>query len=134
LARVAPGLFMVDVSRLVAANVIRVRANGQQLVESPYSVDGGVLHGAPVDLGPVGDKVVLVLYATGLRGRNGLGDVTATIGGVNAVVEYAGPQNQFPGFDQVNVVLPRSLAGRGSVDVVVTVEGQASNAARILVQ
>jgi uncharacterized protein (TIGR03437 family) len=134
LARVEPGLFIVDISRLVAANVIRVRANGQQVVESPYSLDGGVLHGAPVDVGPVGDKVILVLYGTGVRGRNGLGDVTATVGGAAAVVEYVGAQNEFPGLDQVNIVLPRSAAGKGSVEIVVTVEGKASNSARLLVQ
>ena len=55
-------------------------------------------------------------------------------GGVNAVVEYAGSQNEFPGLDQVNVVLPRAVAGKGSVEIVVTVEGKASNSARLLVQ
>lgn len=130
LARVAPGLFIVDPTRLVAANVIRVKSNGQQIAELPYAVDPG-LRAAPIDLGPQGEIVVLVLYATGVRGRNGLSDVTVTIGGVNAPVAYAGAQNEFPGLDQVNVTIPRSLVGRGSVEVVVTVEGQASNAGRI---
>jgi uncharacterized protein (TIGR03437 family) len=130
LARIAPGLFIVDPTRLVAANVIRVKASGQQIAELPYAIDPG-LRAAPIDLGPVGETVVLVLYATGVRGRNGLSDVSVTIGGVTAPLAYAGAQNEFPGLDQVNVAIPRSLAGKGSVEVVVTVEGQASNAGRI---
>jgi uncharacterized protein (TIGR03437 family) len=52
---------------------------------------------------------------------------------VEAPVEYAGEQGA-AGLDQVNVVLPRSLAGRGEVDVVLTVEGQAANTVRVNIQ
>lgn len=132
LARVSPGLFLVG--PLVAANVIRVKANGQQVAELPFAVDSLGLRAVPIDLGPVGENIVLVLYATGVRGRNSLSNVRVTIGGVDAQVFYAGAQNEYPGFDQLNVALPRSLAGRGSVEVIVTVEGQAANAGRIEVK
>lgn len=33
--------------------------------------------------------------------------------------------------DQVNILLPNSLAGAGEVDVVVTVDGLASNAVKV---
>jgi uncharacterized protein (TIGR03437 family) len=85
----------------------------------------------PIDLGPETDRVFLALFGTGIRNRKYLGDVTAQVGGVGAQVFYAGPQGQFEGLDQVNVLLPRSLAGRGEVEVVLTVEGQAANAVRI---
>jgi uncharacterized protein (TIGR03437 family) len=52
-----------------------------------------------------------------------------TIGGLALPVEYAGPQPQYAGLDQVNVKLPQSLRGRGMVDVVVTVDGRISNRA-----
>lgn len=42
-----------------------------------------------------------------------------------------GPQGSYAGLDQVNVVLPRSLAGRGEVDVLLTVDGRAANPAKI---
>lgn len=45
----------------------------------------------------------LVLYGTGLRGRSSLADVTATVDGRAARVDYAGAQPEFPGLDQVNV-------------------------------
>jgi uncharacterized protein (TIGR03437 family) len=101
----------------------------------PYEVVGGFLRPLQVDLGSPGDIVVLVLYGTGIRGRTSLDQVTATIGGASAPVAYAGVQGQFPGFDQINVTIPRSLAGRGGlVDVVVTVEGQASNVGQISIK
>jgi uncharacterized protein (TIGR03437 family) len=134
-ARVAPGLFVVDSTRLVAANVIRVKASGAQLSELPYGVNAaGALVGVPIDLGPAGETVVLVLYGTGVRGRTLLSQVSATIGGTAVPVAFAGAQNEFPGLDQINVTVPRSLIGRGSVDVIVTVEGQASNAGRLIIQ
>jgi uncharacterized protein (TIGR03437 family) len=54
----------------------------------------------------------LILFGTGLRGRSSLSNVSATIGGVKAPVEYTGAQGEFAGLDQVNLALPRSLAGR----------------------
>ncbi len=63
-----------------------------------------------------------------------LNQVTAAIGGVNALVSYAGNQGQFPGVDQINVQIPRTLAGRGVVDVVLRVEGSAANTVRIAIR
>ena len=39
----------------------------------------------------------------------------------------AGPQADFAGLDQVNGLLPRSLAGRGEVQVLLSVEGKPAN-------
>ena len=89
------------------------------------------LVGIPIDLGPATDQVYLVLYGTGLRFRTALTAVKATIGGVAADVVYAGLQNDYVGLDQVNILLPRSLLGRGDVDVVLTVDGQMANTVRV---
>jgi uncharacterized protein (TIGR03437 family) len=43
----------------------------------------------------------------------------------------SGPQPQFAGLDQLNVKIPHELAGRGEVDVVVTVDGQTANVVRV---
>jgi uncharacterized protein (TIGR03437 family) len=40
---------------------------------------------------------------------------------------YAGSQMQYPGLDQINITLPRTLAGAGVVAVTVEVDGVASN-------
>jgi uncharacterized protein (TIGR03437 family) len=44
--------------------------------------------------------------------------------GDNLPLLYAGPQGGFPGLDQVNVELPRSLAAAGPVNVQVRVESK----------
>lgn len=69
----------------------------------------------PIDV-TQGD-VYLSLYATGIRGSN---TVQVRIKETPLEVQYAGPQSQYPGLDQINVRLPASLAGSGSVDVIVT--------------
>jgi Tol biopolymer transport system component len=83
----------------------------------------------PIDFGPGDDRLILVLFGTGLRRAVQTGRVF--IGGVEVTPEYIGSQNQYPGLDQVNVTIPRSLAGRGSVDVVVSAAGLTSNAVTI---
>jgi hypothetical protein len=68
-----------------------------------------------------------VLYGTGIRLNPGLSSVEVLVGGTNCTVSYAGPQNQYPGLDQLNVILPNSLIGAGTVTVAVTVEGRTAN-------
>ncbi|MDW8354139.1 MAG: hypothetical protein RMK57_06370 [Bryobacterales bacterium] len=46
-------------------------------------------------------------------------------------VEYAGPAPRFFGLDQINVVLTEELDGMGSATVIVSSQGQASNAVSI---
>ena len=82
---------------------------------------------APIDMGPATDQIILELYGTGIRGRSSLGAVSATIGGVSAIVDYAGGVDGYAGLDQVNLRVPRSLAGRGEVDIVLRVDGKTAN-------
>jgi uncharacterized protein (TIGR03437 family) len=42
-------------------------------------------------------------------------------------VSYAGAQSQFAGLDQVNVLLPRVLAGTGVTNIVLSAGGKAAN-------
>jgi uncharacterized protein (TIGR03437 family) len=115
---VAPSLFSLPGGNLAAAVVQRVRADGTQSSE--------IVTGA-IDLGPETDLVFLILFGTGIRGRNALAAVTATVGGQEAAVSYAGPQADFDGLDQVNLLLPRSLAGRGQVEIRLGIDGWDSN-------
>jgi len=80
-------------------------------------------------LGPAGDDVILLLFGTGLRGAQS--PVTATIGGQKADVVGAGPQSQFAALDQINVRVPRALAGKGECAIVVTADGKRSNAVTV---
>ncbi len=132
---VAPGLFTADASGrgLPAATVLRARADGTQQYEPIGRFDAAQNRfvAVPIDLGPSTDQVYLILYATGLRLNSSLSAVSAKTGGLDAQVFYAGAQGGFSGLDQVNLLLPRSLAGRGGIDLTLTVDGQASNTVQI---
>jgi len=78
----------------------------------------------PNAIDPSSGSVYLSLFGTGIRNSSA---VTVQIGNENAAVSYQGPQNTYPGLDQVNVLIPSDLKGRGRLDVVVTANGQASN-------
>jgi uncharacterized protein (TIGR03437 family) len=51
---------------------------------------------------------------------------------VAATVLYTGSQGLYTGLDQINVLLPASLAGKGTVEVQLTANGVAANAAQIV--
>ncbi|HXS96965.1 MAG TPA: Ig-like domain repeat protein [Candidatus Limnocylindrales bacterium] len=79
------------------------------------------------------DSYYLELYGTGIRYATGQ-QVTATINGQSVPVLYAGAQPQYPGLDQVDVQIPASLKGAGTVNIVLTVNGQAANTVTVTIQ
>jgi uncharacterized protein (TIGR03437 family) len=121
----APGLFTVAGGNSAAALIQRVKGDGTQTIEALTT---------PIDLSPATDQVFLNLFGTGIRGRSSISAVTATAGGQALTVSYAGPQNSFAGLDQVNVLLPRSLAGSGSVEIALAVDGWDANKVTINVR
>ena len=127
---VAPGLFTANSSGtgIAAATVFRLKADGSTAYEPVVRFDSGLgrLVPVPIDLGPETDQVIVLLNGTAFRNNTGL-PLSATIGGVSAEVLYAGPQGEFVGLDQANVRIPRSTAGRGEVNVVLTVGTRTAN-------
>jgi uncharacterized protein (TIGR03437 family) len=72
------------------------------------------------------------MYGTGIRNAN---SVTATVGNLSVPVLYAGPAPGFAGEDQVNIgPMPQSLAGAGTVNIVLTAGGQAANTVNVTIQ
>ena len=138
IANVAPGLFSAnaDGQSVAAAVVLRIKADGAQIFEPVAQFDAGLNRfvAAPIDLGPASDKVFLALFGTGIRFRSALSAVKAAIGGTDSEVLFADAAPGFVGLDQVNVRLPRSLAGRGEVDVAMSVDGMAANKVRVSVR
>jgi uncharacterized protein (TIGR03437 family) len=132
---VTPGLFSADTTGkgTAAAQVLRVKADGSSSYEpiAEYDRISGKYSALPIDLGVESDQVFLILYGTGFRHRNPLLAATATIGGIDVDVLYAGSQGVLAGLDQANLRLPRSLIGRGVVDVVFTVDKKAANTVTI---
>lgn len=138
IAPVAPGLFTAnsDGVGVPAAVALRIEENGAQAYSSVARLEGTRYVPAPIDLGTqppgtVWPKNFLLLYGTGIRYHGDITKVKATIGGVNVPVSAAAEVPGFVGLDQVNVELLQILAGRGEVDVVLTINGQVSNTVRI---
>ena len=132
---VAPSLFSANANGqgVAAAVATRVSADGAQSYQLVFTCGNtpGSCVPAPIDLASGTDEVYLSLYGSGIQHRSGLVAVSVTIGGVSAEVLYAGPQPETPGLDQVNVKVPKSLAGRGEVDVVLAVDGKTANTVKL---
>ncbi len=137
------GLFTADTmgnigSGVPAAYVQRVRANGSQSIEIIGQFNGSTWTTVPIDLGPESDQVFLILFGTGVRNWNtALNPVTGYFK-LNATTfipvpaDYAGAQPTFVGVDQINLRLPRSLAGAGEIGLYVTANtGPFSNTVKI---
>ena len=131
-----PGLFLFSGTNLVAANVLRVHADNSETVDNVYTINAsGALVPAPIDLSPATDQVFLVLYGTGWRAHSAASNsVAVTAGGVSLPLYYAGAQPQYPGLDQIDVLLPQSLAGKGDVVIQVVVDGQAANPGHVTIK
>ncbi len=132
---VAPGLFSAngDGQGVAAATAMRVGAHGAQAAAPVFRFDAAQRKAlaVPIDLGDPSEQVILSIFGTGLRSRRPHPAVGVTIGGEIAAVLSAGPQREFAGLDQVNVRLPRSLVGRGTVDVLLQVDGKTANAVTV---
>jgi uncharacterized protein (TIGR03437 family) len=130
LERVAPGLFTAnsDGKGVAAALAVTVTADGRQSTEVVFdqSAAAGARRGLPIDLSQTGSQVYLLLFGTGMRGA--VQKAAATVGGVAVPVTGPVAQGQYEGLDQVNLgPLPALLAGRGDVEVALTVDGKAAN-------
>ncbi|MDQ3012498.1 MAG: hypothetical protein M3X11_17535, partial [Acidobacteriota bacterium] len=106
IAPVASGLFTADASGrgVPAATVLRVKADGTQSYEpiATFNTSTNRYEPLPIDLGAssgTGDQLFLIAFGTGLRNCSALPAVTATIGGTNADVSFAGAQGSFAGLD-----------------------------------
>ena len=130
----AQGLFSADASGkgLAAANLLRLKGDNSQTYEPVGRFDPQQAKFVPVviDPGPSSDQLFLIMYGTGFRNHGNLSGVQATVGGQPAEVLFAGPQGTFAGLDQLNIRLPRNLNG-GESEIVLTINGRASNAVRI---
>ncbi len=132
-ATVQPGIFSAtsDGTGIASAQIQRV-SGAVQTFEATAQFTGGAWTAIPIDWKNATDDLYLVLYGTGVRNRSALSNVAATIGGGTALpTVYAGPQGAYPGVDQINLLLPRTLAGRNTVNVVLSADGKTANTVTI---
>jgi uncharacterized protein (TIGR03437 family) len=87
--------------------------------------------GAPLSVGSATDTLYVALYGTGIRGA---ASVQCFVAGQSLPVLYAGPVAAYPGLDQVNIAIPKSLAGSGDARVYVVAGGVTSNVVGLTIQ
>jgi uncharacterized protein (TIGR03437 family) len=135
IAAASPGLFAANANGqgVAAAVALRIGMGGALQYEavSQYDAVQSRFITRPLDFGFEGDQLYLVLFGTGIRHQQDSSNVIVKFGSVESKAIYAGPQGGFVGLDQINVSVPRNLAGRGELDVVVIVDGRASNTVKI---
>jgi len=86
---------------------------------------------SPISLGAATDIVYVELYGTGIRAAQ---KVQAFVAGQPVPVPFAGAQGQYQGLDQINISLPRTLAGAGEISVYIVADGMTSNMVTIRIQ
>lgn len=123
-----PNLFQLGTENVAAGYLIRVR-NGLQSYEPVYQVsNAGVVTSAPIDLGSESEQVYLIVFGSGLgKSTQVSASFNTSAGSLSVTPAFAGSQGTFAGLDQINLLLPRTLAGKGKVAVTVTAEGRTSN-------
>lgn len=142
----SPGLFSAnaDGQGVAAAIALRVKPGNVQSYEPVARYDDALKRFVPIpiDLGPESEQVFLILFGTGIVNQlnNSSFPVTVKIDGTVANVTFVGKQGDFAGLDQLNVLLPRSLIGKGEVEIEMSMSiGQAfpliyANKVRVRIQ
>ncbi|MBL8167827.1 MAG: hypothetical protein JNJ50_06725 [Acidobacteria bacterium] len=118
----APAIFTANSSGsgFPAAVLLRLKGNGQQI----YDVASKA-----IDFGPVEDRLFLILYLCGTRAASS--NTRVIVGSTELTPGYVGEAPGFAGLDQINVELPRSLAGRGKLALLVRANSINSNAVEL---
>jgi len=125
LAACAPGIFIIGNNRAAVLHATSARLEPFEVID-PQMKDG---------------RTRLAIYATGLNAPAGCSaadvQVRAQLSSgvpISLPVEYAGPQRQFVGLDQINVVLPPDLDAVGEVLLSIKVGPVESNALPTLIR
>ncbi len=74
----------------------------------------------------------VMIFGTGFRYASTA--MAMTIGGTAVTPLGFAAQSQFAGLDQANVQIPMAMAGRGDVDLVITLDGKASNPVKLKIK
>ena len=109
IAPLAPTLFILEPSGIPVGYAVQVGADNVQTIEPIYTDQGGQFQEVPIDVSS--GVVYLILFGTGFD--------TPPLASVRKLATRISPpatrdrNRQFPGLDQINILLPKSLAGSG---------------------
>ena len=123
----APGLFTANQNGrgVPTGQIVLVHADGSHTVENLATLSGGTYVATTIKLASTTDQVFLQLYGTGIRHAS---KVTAAVSGTPAAILYAGQQGAYPGLDQVNLQLPKTLQASGALNIPHRVTGPGQRA------
>ncbi len=131
IAAISPGIVSANATGQGVAAALVLRVSGlQQTYEqiSAYNAATNTFVPIPIDFGPPGDQVFLVIYGTGFRFRTSDSSVNVKVGGRTLQSLFSGIAAGYVGLDQLNIsALPRDLAGAGVVNIEITIDGKAAN-------
>ncbi len=85
----------------------------------------------PVPVGPANRPTLVIIQGSGWRLSAGVGGVRVRLNGIPCQVISSRPSALFAGQDELVFQIPSYLAGRGVMDLIVSVAGRESNYARI---
>jgi uncharacterized protein (TIGR03437 family) len=136
IASSAPGLYSAnaDGAGVAAANAYVVTASNQRVNQAVATCNPAAARSclaAPLSLGGATDTLYIELYGTGIRGA---ASVQCFVAGQSVPCLYAGPVAAYAGLDQMNISIPKNLAGTGDVRVYVVADGVASNVVGLKIQ
>lgn len=134
-----PGLFTAnsDGAGPPAGYLLRVKSNGAQVEEALTVFDPaqGRFVSRQIDFfsdsATQPDQIYLVLFGTGIRNRGSLAAAEVALNGsIKAEVLYAGPQGDFVGLDQINILLPQ-IRNTPTADLIIVVDGKPGNTVKL---
>jgi uncharacterized protein (TIGR03437 family) len=135
---VSPGIFTANTSGSGTAAAYALRVRGlQQTYEAISTYDPGTSSFVPipVDLGPPGDQIIMVMFGTGFRFRSGEAGVNVKVGGRTLPSLYSGIAPGYVGLDQLNIsALPRDLVGAGVINIEITIDGKTANTTTVTIK
>jgi len=132
----APGLFSMNGNGQGVAAAIAVWSapDGSWFWENVFAepcIPGSCVATPPDRRVETEHRMYLQVYGAGIRGRSSLDAVAAKTDSIYVPIDYAGPVVGYYRLDQVNLRVPRRLAGRGEVDIVLYIDGKKSNAVTV---
>jgi len=132
-ASVSPGIFTLTANGtgVPLASLVAVTREGSSTTLSPYRCDANGCAAAPMTLPNGTTELYVVLYGTGIRNARG---ITASIGPAAAEIPYFGAQPQYPGLDQVNLLVRNPAGFVGRQPLTLSVDGVLANSVDLFFQ
>jgi len=136
IASSSPGLYSAnaDGAGVAAADAFFVTSSSQIVNQTLFTCSATAARsclGAPLNVGNSTESLYVELYGTGIRGAT---TVQCFVAGESVPVLYAGPVASYAGLDQVNISIPKNLAGSGDVRVYLLADGVFSNVVGLTIQ